>query len=118
MKGCIHIYEGDGKGKTSTAVGLSVRCAGSGQSVVFSQFLKDNSSSEVAILEQINGITYVRCEKHFGFFFNYLFNFIFHSRIGLRYVPLFSHSDHLFIFIELSSEGYRIDKVLEESHQT
>ena len=69
MKGYIHIYEGDGKGKTSTAVGLSVRCAGSGQQVVFSQFLKDNSSSEVAILERINGITYVRCEKHFGFFF-------------------------------------------------
>ena len=69
MKGYIHIYEGDGKGKTSTAVGLSVRCAGSGQTVVFSQFLKDNSSSEVAVLEQISGINYVRSEKHFGFFF-------------------------------------------------
>ena len=69
MKGYIHIYEGDGKGKTSTAVGLSVRCAGSGQTVVFSQFLKDNSSSEVAVLEQISGINYVRCEKHFGIFF-------------------------------------------------
>lgn len=69
MKGLIHIYEGDGKGKTSTSVGLSVRCAGSGQEVVFSQFLKDNTSSEVSILEQIEGITYVYSERHFGFFF-------------------------------------------------
>ena len=69
MKGLIHIYEGDGKGKTSTSIGLSIRCAGSGESVVFSQFLKDNSSSEVKILEQIEGIFYVRSDKHFGFFF-------------------------------------------------
>lgn len=28
MYGLIHLYEGDGKGKTTAAVGLSVRCAG------------------------------------------------------------------------------------------
>ena len=36
-KGLIHIYEGDGKGKTTACVGLSVRCAGSGRKVIFSQ---------------------------------------------------------------------------------
>lgn len=70
VKGLIHIYEGDGKGKTSTSIGLSVRCAGSGATVVFSQFLKDNFSNEVKVLKQIPGITYVESTKHFGFFFN------------------------------------------------
>lgn len=69
MKGLIHIYEGDGKGKTSTSIGLSVRCAGSGGTVVFSQFLKDNHSNEVSVLKKIPGILYVESTKHFGFFF-------------------------------------------------
>lgn len=68
-KGLIHIYEGDGKGKTTTCVGLTVRCAGSGRKVVFSQFLKDNKSSELNILRQIENVTVVTCEKTFGFVF-------------------------------------------------
>lgn len=70
MKGLIHIYEGDGKGKTTTAVGLAVRCAGSGKKVIFTQFLKDNQSSELHILRQIDNITIITCEKTFGFYFN------------------------------------------------
>ena len=46
----VHIYTGDGKGKTTAAVGLSVRFAGTGQKVVFTQFLKDNTSGELKIL--------------------------------------------------------------------
>ena len=55
-----HIYTGDGKGKTTTSVGLTVRAAGSGKKVLFYQFLKDNSSSERNILEKVPGITLVR----------------------------------------------------------
>ena len=40
MTGLIHIYCGDGKGKTTASVGLAVRCAGRGNKVVFAQFLK------------------------------------------------------------------------------
>lgn len=58
-KGLIHIYAGDGKGKTTAAVGLSVRCAGAGGKVLFFQFLKDGSSSEIAILKTIPGIDVV-----------------------------------------------------------
>ena len=39
--GLIHIYCGDGKGKTSAAVGLAVRAAGSGMNVLFTRFLKN-----------------------------------------------------------------------------
>lgn len=70
MKGYIHIYEGDGKGKTTAAVGLAVRCAGSGQKVLFSQFLKGNHSSELDAMAWIPGIIIHRHEKEFGFAFN------------------------------------------------
>lgn len=69
MSGLIHIYEGDGKGKTSAGVGLAVRCAGSGQKVLYTQFLKDDSSSELKVLGQIANIHLVHCEESFGFTF-------------------------------------------------
>jgi len=69
-KSCIHIYCGDGKGKSTAAMGLSVRAAGSGRSVVLTQFLKDGTSSELTILRQIPNIRVITCEKKFGFFWN------------------------------------------------
>lgn len=49
-KGLVHIYCGDGKGKTTAAVGLAARCRGAGGRVLFFQFLKGNGSSERAAL--------------------------------------------------------------------
>ena len=59
-KGLLHIYCGDGKGKTTSAVGLVVRCAGAGKKVLLYQFMKNNSSSERTILEVTPNIT---CQK-------------------------------------------------------
>ena len=53
MKGLIHIYTGTGKGKTTAATGLSIRYAGSGGKVLFTQFLKNDDSSEINILKQL-----------------------------------------------------------------
>ena len=47
MFGLIHIYCGDGKGKTTAAVGLAVRCAGRGNKVLLVQFLKSRDSGEL-----------------------------------------------------------------------
>lgn len=69
MKGCIHIYCGDGKGKTSAAVGLAVRAAGRGRKVLIARFLKTDDSGEVWALRGIGGITVVPCERTFGFVF-------------------------------------------------
>lgn len=54
--GLVHIYHGDGKGKTTAAVGLAVRAIGAGHHVLFQQFLKDGKSSELEVLRDI-GIT-------------------------------------------------------------
>jgi cob(I)alamin adenosyltransferase len=70
MKSLIHIYTGNGKGKTTAAVGLSIRYAGCGGKVIFSQFLKDNKSSELNILNKIDAIQLVLCDEFFGFYSN------------------------------------------------
>ena len=45
-RGLVHIYTGDGKGKTTAAFGLALRAAGSGKSVQIFQFLKTDASGE------------------------------------------------------------------------
>ena len=69
-QGLIHIYCGDGKGKTSAAIGLAVRAAGSGLKVLFTRFLKNESSGELAILDDISQIKVLHLEKSYGFFKN------------------------------------------------
>lgn len=57
--GLIHIYYGDGKGKTTTGMGLITRAAGYGYRVLLYQFMKNNKTSERKILEQVENITIV-----------------------------------------------------------
>ena len=67
-KGLVHIYCGDGKGKTSAAIGLAVRAAGNGMKVLFTRFLKTEDSGELKILDQISGIEVIHLKKSFGFY--------------------------------------------------
>lgn len=61
-RGLVHAYTGDGKGKTTAAVGLAVRCAGAGNRVLFVQFLKGQPTGELGPLDKL-GIEVVRSES-------------------------------------------------------
>lgn len=60
-QGLIHIYTGDGKGKTSAAVGACVRAAGHGWRILFVQFLKGSFTGELIPLEKL-GVSVCRTE--------------------------------------------------------
>ncbi len=53
MPACLHVYTGNGKGKTTAAMGLALRAAGAGLNVFVGQFIKNRHSSE---LDSINGL--------------------------------------------------------------
>lgn len=52
-KGLVHIYTGDGKGKTTAAVGLGIRACGSGMKVLLVQFLKSRDTGELEIIKRL-----------------------------------------------------------------
>jgi cob(I)alamin adenosyltransferase len=51
--GLIHIYCGDGKGKTTAAMGLGMRAVGREKKVLLTQFLKDNETGELNSIEKL-----------------------------------------------------------------
>jgi cob(I)alamin adenosyltransferase len=53
-RGYIQVYTGNGKGKTTAALGLSLRAAGAGLKVYIGQFLKKGGYSELAALERFS----------------------------------------------------------------
>lgn len=66
--GLTHIIYGNGKGKTTSAVGCALRAKGSGMNVLFLSMMKDGTSSENALLEKC-GITLLHCDKRYPFTF-------------------------------------------------
>ncbi len=68
-RGLIHIYCGDGKGKTTAALGLALRCAGRGNKVLFVQFLKSRPTGELASLKYVPNIEIMRGKEIMKFTF-------------------------------------------------
>lgn len=66
-KGLIHIYTGEGKGKTTAGLGLCLRAAGSGLKVLIARFLKTNESAELQAFDRFPNVDVVANEKTFGF---------------------------------------------------
>ncbi|MDP4109940.1 MAG: cob(I)yrinic acid a,c-diamide adenosyltransferase [Bacillota bacterium] len=68
-KGYIQVYTGDGKGKTTAALGQGLRSAGRGLSVYMVQFLKTSDSGELHSTKWLNGnFRIFRFESEKGFF--------------------------------------------------
>ncbi|GAA0856360.1 MULTISPECIES: cob(I)yrinic acid a,c-diamide adenosyltransferase [Clostridium] len=57
--GLIHIYCGDGKGKTTAAMGLGMRAAGRRKKVLLTQFLKSNKTGELNSIEKLSEFFHV-----------------------------------------------------------
>ena len=55
MKGYIQVYTGNGKGKTTAALGLALRAAGAGLKVYFAQFIKGMDYSELHSIKKLSG---------------------------------------------------------------
>ncbi len=62
-KGYIQIYTGNGKGKTTAALGLALRSAGAGHRVFIGQFLKSGDYSEIGALRRFDDLITI---KQFG----------------------------------------------------
>jgi cob(I)alamin adenosyltransferase len=67
MTGLIHLYTGDGKGKTTAAIGLAVRATGRGRRVMIIQFLKGRDSGELHSLTLLPRVTIGRLSRDYGF---------------------------------------------------
>ena len=63
MRGKIHIYTGNGKGKTTAALGLVLRAAGAGKKIFIGQFLKSGDYSEIKALKKFGDQVVV---EHYG----------------------------------------------------
>lgn len=65
----VHIYHGDGKGKTTAAIGLALRMIGSGKKAFIVQFLKGTPSGEIKALIRMDGVTVLRGKPDTRFVF-------------------------------------------------
>ena len=61
--GMVHIYYGDGKGKTTAAMGLAVRAAGNARKVLLTQFEKGRKTGELNILGSLANVLILRDES-------------------------------------------------------
>lgn len=62
MKGKVRVFTGDGKGKTTAALGLAIRAAGSGLKVFIAQFIKSHDYSEIKALKRFSDL--ITVEQH------------------------------------------------------
>ena len=63
-RGCIHLYTGDGKGKTTAALGLALRAAGSGLTTCIVQFMKGRHYSELESVKKLGGLVTIEQYGH------------------------------------------------------
>ena len=103
----IHVYHGDGKGKTTAAMGLALRAVANGQGVIVCQFLKDGSSGEVGLLSSYEGLTVLHDTPPVKFSFAMSED----ERVAARA----EHDEHLHVCIDAMREGSASLVILDEA---
>lgn len=68
-KGRIHIICGDGKGKTTAAIGQIIRALGADYQVYFVQFMKHDDSSELKVLNILDNVKVINLKNKYKFSF-------------------------------------------------
>ena len=106
-KGLVHLYFGDGKGKTTAALGLALRACGCGKSVVIVQFLKDWKCGELDSLALIPGITVLRGKAQGGVFIHEMSD---EEKLATKCI----HDDNLKKAIEMQKSGQCDMMILDE----
>jgi len=59
-QGYIQVYTGDGKGKTTAALGLALRAAGAGARVFIAQFAKGRPTAELSALQRFSNLITIK----------------------------------------------------------
>ena len=67
MKGYVQVYTGNGKGKTTAALGLALRAAGAGLKVFIAQFAKGSKYSELESIKKFDDIIVIKQYGRKGF---------------------------------------------------
>lgn len=67
-KGYVQVYTGNGKGKTTAALGLCLRAVGAGLQIYFGQFMKGSDYSEIRTLKTLSGVAVEQYGEGLGFF--------------------------------------------------
>lgn len=98
QKGLIHFYYGDGKGKTTAALGLALRALGSNKNVVLIQFLKDWQCGEIQALTHLPNISVLRGKSSRG-------NFVFEMTDEEKRETLSIHNENLKTALEIQRSG-------------
>ena len=63
----LHVYTGNGKGKTTAAMGLALRCAGHGNKVLVAQFMKKGNSGELKAFGRLDNVRVMTASPIKGF---------------------------------------------------
>lgn len=59
MENLVHLYMGEGKGKTTASMGLALRALGQGRKVLIAQFMKNGKTGELETLKKLDGVTII-----------------------------------------------------------
>lgn len=103
-KGYIHIYKGEGKGKTSILNGMVIRALGNHLSVHYLRFLKNRPSGEIDFLEKSGEITiksFYQSSDKFFWEMNEQEKLILKEETnqGLQYLKMLSQSDKVDLIV-------------------